>query len=124
MNFKKVLPVVLFLLGIVLLGVAVANGDAKIGFFLIIPVVYGSGVFSFLGMLCLMAGIFLYFYTRSQPVHSSRGGYTRSRSSGVILIGPIPIIWGSDPKTTTYTVVLAIILMVVVFGLFYSGFFF
>ena len=51
---------------------------------------------------------------RPQPRKSIKGG-------GVVLIGPIPVVFGSDAKTAMILMVLAIILIVVVAVLFYSS---
>jgi len=44
---------------------------------------------------------------------------TKVRGGGVVLIGPIPIIFGSDKKFLIIAVVLAIVLMIISFVLFY-----
>lgn len=44
---------------------------------------------------------------------------TKVGGGGVVLIGPIPIIFGSDKKFLIIAVVLAIILMIISFVLFY-----
>jgi uncharacterized protein (TIGR00304 family) len=58
----------------------------------------------FAGMAILAVGILL----------SSGGSEGRVRGGGVVLIGPIPIVFGSDAKWTSVAVVLAIVLVVVV----------
>lgn len=47
----------------------------------------------------------------------SRNGGTRARGAGILLIGPIPIIFGTDRDSVKAVVVLAIILIAVVFVL-------
>ncbi|MHA2060710.1 MAG: TIGR00304 family membrane protein [Candidatus Sifarchaeia archaeon] len=44
---------------------------------------------------------------------------TKVGGGGVVLIGPIPIIFGSDKKFLIIAVVLAIVLMIISFVLFY-----
>ncbi|WP_287585016.1 TIGR00304 family protein [Candidatus Borrarchaeum sp.] len=44
---------------------------------------------------------------------------TKVGGGGVVLIGPIPIIFGSDKKFLIIAIVLAIILMIISFVLFY-----
>ncbi len=44
---------------------------------------------------------------------------TKVRGGGVVLIGPIPIIFGTDRKFLIIAVALAIILMIISFVLFY-----
>jgi len=40
-----------------------------------------------------------------------RGGKGKTKSAGVIIVGPIPIIFGSDKKSTKDILVLSIILI-------------
>jgi len=42
----------------------------------------------------------------------SRRGDSRVRGGGVILVGPIPIVFGSDAKWATVAIILAIVLVV------------
>ena len=44
---------------------------------------------------------------------------SKFRGGGVVLIGPIPIIFGSDRKFLIIAVILAIVLMLISFILFY-----
>ena len=129
----------LFLIGgCALLGYAVASGEANVAIVVFIPVIYGSGAMAFLGIICIIAAIFLGFVgftnrfageeasgqepstsktrppqpTEYKPRKSVKGG-------GVVLIGPIPVIFGSDTKTAIILAVLAIVLIVIVAFLFY-----
>ncbi|HVM45587.1 MAG TPA: hypothetical protein VM582_06590, partial [Candidatus Thermoplasmatota archaeon] len=52
------------LAGIGLLAYAATQGSLRVGFFLIIPFVYGTGGAAALGMLLLMAGLVLWFFAR------------------------------------------------------------
>ena len=130
---------ILFLIGgIALLGYAVASGEANVAIVVFIPVVYGSGIMAFLGMICIIAAIFLGFLgvanrfvgeeedeperstsktrppqpTQYKPQKSVKGG-------GVVLIGPIPVIFGSDTRMAVILAILAIILIIAVAFLFY-----
>ncbi len=132
----------LFLIcGIALLGHAVASGEAEVAIVIFIPVFYGSGILAFLGMICIMAAIFLAFFgfaTRfaeeesygkeppPQTTKPSRPGQTAEprigksiKGGGVVLIGPIPVIFGSDTKLTIVLVILAIVMIIVVAFMFY-----
>jgi len=64
----------------------------------------------FLGMLLIMAGTFL------QAAKSPRD--TEVRSGGVVLIGPIPIIFGSDTESVKTVLLLAVLLMAMAYLLF------
>ncbi len=66
----------------------------------------------FVGMLVILAGVFSMAYQSwktggmEKPESGVRGG-------GVIMIGPIPIIFGSDVGALKIVMILAIVLMVI-----------
>jgi uncharacterized protein (TIGR00304 family) len=69
----------------------------------------------FIGMLIILAGVFSAAYQSwktGKPETSVRGG-------GVIMIGPIPIIFGSDVGAVKIVILLAIALMLLAFVFFY-----
>ena len=73
-----------------------------------------GGSFTNIGILLIVAGFLLAFVAAAIMALRSRGGDGQTKSAGIILIGPIPIIFGSDRDSTKTLVVLAIILIVVV----------
>jgi uncharacterized protein (TIGR00304 family) len=71
-----------------------------------------------LGMLLILLGVF------SQAYQSWKTGSTEQqengiRAGGVIMIGPIPLIFGSDPGAVKLAIILAIVLMALAFLLMY-----
>lgn len=135
MNRYLGMAIIPVICGIALLGYSVATGEGSAGVVLFIPVFYGSGLFAFLGVLCIMVGLILGFFgigtglgeTRefedSGKSQTSRPVGPRTQKSikggGVVLIGPIPVIFGSDTKTAIVLVVLTIILIIAIAILFY-----
>lgn len=67
----------------------------------------------FLGFVLAFVAAILIFIRGLRSGGKTRGG-------GVLLIGPIPIIFGSDKQSLIVVVVLAIVLMLIAL-LFYSG---
>lgn len=67
----------------------------------------------FLGFVLAFVAAILFFIRGLRIGGKTRGG-------GVLLIGPIPIIFGSDKQSLIVAVVLAIVLMLIAL-LFYSG---
>lgn len=59
-------------------------------------------------LLAFVAGIYLAF--RGPREKGSRGG-------GAIIIGPFPIVWGSDKETTKMMLVLSIVLVLILISL-------
>ncbi|HUK75205.1 MAG TPA: DUF131 domain-containing protein [Nitrososphaerales archaeon] len=69
----------------------------------------------FVGIAIILAGILVVVFAMmggSQADESE--GRTRVRGGGVIMVGPIPIVFGSDAKWASVAIVLAIILIVLV----------
>ena len=136
----------LFLVGIIFLILAVASGEASIALFIIFPVIYGSGWLSVLGTFLIMIGIFLmflspfYHYTRMEqsypeaPYYESTPSETyiptsedleekKTKIGGVVLIGPIPIVFGSDKNMAMLSVIIAILMLIsigIIFLFFYG----
>lgn len=72
------------------------------------------------GILIIIVGIFLTFIgTAIKATSQQREKETQVKTAGVVLIGPIPIIFGSDRKMLITGVVLALILMIFAYILFY-----
>ncbi len=70
-----------------------------------------------IGIVVILAGILVlflatFFGARSNEREDEKER-TKVRGGGVVLIGPIPIIFGSDAKWASIVVVLAIILVLV-----------
>lgn len=73
-----------------------------------------------LGITVVIIGFILIFIgTALQSTSKTGDGKTEVKTGGVILIGPIPIIFGSDKGMVVTAVILAIVLMIVAYLLFY-----
>ncbi len=70
----------------------------------------------FLGVAIILAGFLVVFLAMVMSGKTSEGGEERTqvRGGGVIMVGPIPIVFGSDAKWASVAIVLAIVLMVIV----------
>ncbi len=112
----------------------------QLGFaiFLFIPVIYGSGLYAFMAVLFIFLSFVFFFILSSyryvippandrydtlggslssypgdvqHPEEQSHGG---KKFGGVVFIGPIPIIFGSDRKITGYMIIIAVIMAVLI----------
>lgn len=63
------------------------------------------------GVLLVVAGTVVIFFALGR----AGDGKTEVRGGGVVMIGPVPIIFGSDAKWASVAIVLAIVLLVVYF---------
>jgi uncharacterized protein (TIGR00304 family) len=70
----------------------------------------------FVGIGIIVVGFLVVFLATAMSDRSSEEGEKRTdvRGGGVIMIGPIPIIFGSDAKWASAAIVLAIVLIVIV----------
>jgi uncharacterized protein (TIGR00304 family) len=133
MNRYYTMAAVFGVLGLGFLGYSITTGEGSAGVVVIFPVFFGSGPFAFLGVLSILMAIFLAFVgfahqngerfedsdepASRKPTESGRD--SSIKGGGVVLIGPVPIIFGSDTRLTIVLVILAIVLMVSVAILFY-----
>lgn len=111
---------ILFMFGIFLIGASAVFGKGKIMLFFFIPVFYGTGILAFLGMGCIIVSMFLMFYSMTltlgveeeyAPVKQGR----KVKGGGIVFIGSVPIIFGSDVKTAVILMILAAALMIGMF---------
>lgn len=68
------------------------------------------------GWLLIIVGIIMFFVGAIMIIVSSVRGYRRRgrfRGGGLIMLGPIPIIFGSDKESVRLLILLSIILIVV-----------
>lgn len=133
----------LLVAGLAGLAYAGLQGQLDVYLLVVVPVVAGTGPWAALGLLAAIAGLAGLFWTsatRGLQGGAAPGGSPSTRGSpgrpsgssdeprgeeakretkggGVILLGPIPIAWGSDRSTLTWLVVAALALTLAAIGL-------
>ena len=129
MNPVRWLGIGVFAVGVALLAVAIARGEAVLYLVLIFPVVQATGPIAFGAIAGLFAGTLLVFVSiamgpRAVPVSPGVAapppdvrpgeGTTppRTRAGGVVFLGPVPIIFGSDTQVAKWMIVVAAVLFV------------
>lgn len=131
--------------GLALIGAAAVQGDLSVHLLVVIPIVSGTGPYAALGMLLAMGGLVGWLFTgvRARPGRAGPEGAkgrastgapqardpaegdegdaqsTSTRGGGVILLGPIPIAWGSDRQSLIGVLVAAVVLILVALGAVY-----
>jgi uncharacterized protein (TIGR00304 family) len=93
----------------------------------IVPVFTSDSLLGMLPLLAIFAGIVLMalapaFYpddedgkrTEDNMTGGPRNGVNRPKVGGVVLIGPIPILFGTDKRTTLIAAGLAIMILVII----------
>ena len=125
MNKYHILSLICFILGIVFFIMGFLSGDVETGIIVIFPFLSGSGIYPFLGFIFIFIAILLFIFgLASRAVsedfdyeirESSQQKKTSIKGGGVVLIGPIPIIFGSNWKIALVMMIVAIILIIVAF---------
>ena len=107
--------------GVVTMALAVSRGEANVYLVLVIPVIVGTGPLAFLGVFLAFAGFLLTFLLwpsrldaepgdrNALPV-SPEGAQPARRWGGVLFLGPIPVIFGSDPRMTRTMLLIGVVL--------------
>ncbi len=117
------IPVLMFVTGLVIMGIAVASGEGEVSLVLIFPVFSGSSAMFMLGTALIVLGFMTGFFmmVRNQMDTIRAGDYpaedgisrpAETKYGGVVMIGPIPIAFGSDKKTAFAMFVIGVILAV------------
>jgi uncharacterized protein (TIGR00304 family) len=131
MNARVIVPVAIFVVGIALIAAAVATGEAEVSLLLVFPVISGSSGLFVLGTVMILLSFVVGFAlmamgqlevsradigrigAASRP--SAKAGETRY--GGVVLIGPVPIAFGSDQRMALIMLVVGIVIAIVALGL-------
>ncbi len=114
----------------------VADGRLHIGFLLIIPIIYGSGAEAVAPALLVFLAFVLFAISSTGGQEGEAGtGYNRQQDTvretaktrrafgGVIFIGPVPIVFGSDRRITGYMIVAAVVILILLLIAFFAGLF-
>ena len=125
MNKYHFLSFVCFIIGIAFFVLGFLQGDIQTGIFVVFPFIAGTGVYAFAGFIFIFIAVLLFifgFSTRIEPndlkidqENSQPTKNTFVKGGGVVLIGPIPIIFGSNWKIAVFLMILAIVLILVAF---------
>ncbi|HLE46015.1 MAG TPA: DUF131 domain-containing protein [Thermoplasmata archaeon] len=133
MRILTVAGLACLVLGLALIGLSLASGEGHLFLVLFVPVFTSGGLLGLAGMLALIAGIFLgvaSFAGPRMPVGAEPPAQSPAqapappaaapapRYGGVVMVGPIPLVFGSDARVAKWMMVLGIVLMGLVVGAF------
>ena len=114
----------IFALGIALLAYAAFLGELTFTLVVIIPVVQSSSGWALAGMGLIFAAIFIFFFSMATPAGQPMDKTTAPQQmaaapqtpakkfGGVVFVGPIPIIFGSDKKVAKWMLVVALVIVI------------
>ncbi len=91
------------------------RGEVELYLFLIFPVLKADGAYGAASFLLALASLMV--VVLSLWAGAPRDGQVterRTSAAGVIMIGPIPIVLGSDRRTTIVTLVVALAVLMVI----------
>ncbi len=124
----RLLGPVLVIAGAACLVLGYLQGEASLSLFVIFPVITATGGWSALGILLLIAGFFAFFLTwptwtvaepaaPGEPASSALAAPSAShvpnrRWGGVVFLGPVPVVFGSDAKIARWMIVAGVLLFV------------
>jgi len=125
MNKYYTLSFLCFVLGIIFFFIGILAGDVEAGFVLIFPFLAGSGIYAVLGFLFMFIAIILFIFGFARTARESidlpydKDTYDIKRKKsvkggGVVLIGPIPIVFGTSWKIAVLLMIVAIILIITI----------
>ncbi len=130
MQPRIILPISLFVSGIALIAAAVATGKAEVSLFIIFPVFSGSSALFVLGtvliVLSFVVGFVMLalgqlelarFEVERQALRERPQTEKRTKYGGVVLVGPVPIAFGSDRNLAVFMLILGIVLAIVFLGI-------
>jgi len=113
-------PVMVFFVGITCIAAAVATGEAEVNLVVIFPVFSGSSGLFLLGIVLIILSFLIGFAMLAMAQEDSAASIPvptisqrptiekKTHYGGVVLIGPVPIAFGSDKRVAIIMLVLGI----------------
>lgn len=137
-----ILSLIVIAAGLAILIYSIVTGGSKLYLFLFFPLIVTDDIFGILGALFLIIGFIALFasitFYRARSVigqmldledgeYEVQVGKPKVTTGGMLFIGPIPIVWGSDKKVNKnmwyvaiiITVILVVLTLLWVLGAFY-----
>ncbi len=115
----------LLAIGLLMTALSVYSGLIRFYLVLIIPVLTSDNALGALSLLAVFAGIILMMigpafgeegredYRAEEVDDAQRASGERTKVGGVVLIGPIPIVFGSDKKMALIAAAIAIMILAI-----------
>ncbi len=118
----SLIPIGTLVVGLALVAVSVASGEAEVSLAVVFPIISGSDPLFLIGVALIVTGMLTGFALLFAPLRGSEiqseylgqgdaGRGTEGKSTkygGVILIGPVPIAFGSSTRIAYLMLALAV----------------
>lgn len=112
MRRLSLLSLIFFIAGLSFLIQGILEGELKGGFFLIFPFLFGSGIYSSLGIFMIFLGILFLSLDILTGLTEDFGEIEQKREGGaVVMIGPIPIVLATSLRIAFILFFVAILVM-------------
>lgn len=120
-NKFRLFSFVFILSAIIFFAFSFINGKTEVGIFLIFPFVKSSDIFGFIGAVFLFLSflMFMFSFTSNFQKNFNKLGNessdkkSRVKGGGIVFIGPIPIVFGSNWKIAIILLILAFLIVLV-----------
>jgi uncharacterized protein (TIGR00304 family) len=131
LRMRPIVPIAIFASGVALIASAVATGEAEVSLILIFPLISGSGGLFVLGTVLIISSFVIGFALLAMGQLEvqqamldpgleglAREGQPRTerKYGGVVLVGPVPVAFGSDKTIALAMLVVGIVMAVVLLG--------
>lgn len=130
MRPSQYLGPILFVAGVAVIAYALARGEATLSLLVIFPVLTATGPWAALGIALVIAAFVLSFLTwpwqvempsapapAAPPSSPMTPPAPQRRWGGVVFLGPIPIVFGSDARVTRMMLILGLVLFLALLAL-------
>ena len=124
MNKYRSLSFICLLVGIFFFAFGFYKGNVEGGIVLIFPYIAGTGIYALLGLIFFILSFFLLIYSFKKDMvfyeeieDETEKKKPSVKGGGVVLIGPIPIVFGSNWKIALLLMIVAIIIILISFFL-------
>ncbi|MDH7516763.1 MAG: DUF131 domain-containing protein [Candidatus Thermoplasmatota archaeon] len=123
MNKYSVLSFMCFIVGIAFFVIGFLTGEIQGGILVVFPFIVGSGLYALAGFIMISIAILLFIFGFTRNIQTEENYYdlgepakkSSVKGGGVVLIWPIPIVFGSNWKIAILLMILSIILIVTMF---------
>jgi len=114
----------LFAIGIAPLAYAAYLGELTFTLVVIIPVIQSSSGWALGGIALIFAAMFLFFFSMTRPIgeaptqriapssQAAAPPQPAKKFGGIVFVGPIPIIFGSDKKVAKWMLAVALVIVI------------
>jgi len=121
------ISLLLFIGAVIFLGSSIATGEGQLGVFLIFPFIFASGLLAATGVILLFGAIITLFIGSATSIEQVQPDFRFSigpkqepttiekRYGGVVMLGPIPIAFGSDKKIARKMMIIGFVLFLAIF---------